>query len=171
MHRSIRSALALSLALAALAAAPAARAEGDVAVELTASRVTRSQGRDVLAPAEQARPGDLIQYRALYRNKGAAEARGLKATLPIPRGTHYIAGSATPRRVEASLDGHAFALVPLTRQVRLPDGRTVTREVPASEYVALRWSLGALPAKQERAVTARVRIQSTEVAIVPMIER
>jgi hypothetical protein len=142
MHRSIRSALALSLALAAFAAVPAARAEGDVAVELTANRVTRSQGRDVL-----------------------------EATLPIPRGTHYIAGSATPRRVEASLDGHTFAPVPLTRQVRLPDGRTVTREVPASEYVALRWSLGALPAKQERAVTARVRIQSTEVAIVPMIER
>ena len=166
MHRSIRSPLAFALALAALAAAPSARAAGDVTVELTANRVTRSQGRDVLAPAEQARPGDLIQYRALYRNAGKGEARGFAATLPIPRGTHYVPGSATPRRVEASLDGRTFAPVPLLRKERTADGRTVTREVPASEYVALRWSLGLLPANQSREVTARVRIEPTQVAAV-----
>ena len=164
MHRSIRSSLALACVLAAFAAAPTARAAGDVTVELTANRVSKSQGRDVLAPAEQARPGDVIQYKALYRNAGQAEARGFAATLPIPRGTHYVPGSASPRRVEASLDGRSFAPVPLKRQVRLPDGRTVTREVPASEYVALRWSLGVLPARQAREVTARVRIEAAQVA-------
>jgi len=162
MHRSIRTALAL--AFVALVAAPAARAQGGVTVELTASRVTKTQGRDVLAPAEQARPGDLLEYRALYRNDGKVEARGLAATLPIPRGTRYVPGSALPRRVEASLDGRTFAPVPLTRKVRTADGRVVTREVPASEYVALRWPLGALPASQSRAVTARVRIEPAQVA-------
>ena len=77
MHRSIRSTLALALAMAALAAAAVAHAAGGVTVELTANRVTKSQGREVLAPAEQARPGDLLEYRALYKNGGKSEARGL----------------------------------------------------------------------------------------------
>ena len=164
MHRSIRSSLAFALALTALAAAAVAHAAGGVTVELTANRVTKSQGRDVLTPAEQARPGDLLEYRALYKNEGKAEARGLSATLPIPRGTQYVPGTALPRRVEASLDGRTFAPVPLTRKVRTADGRTVTREVPVSEYVALRWPLGALPANQSREVTARVRIEPAQVA-------
>jgi uncharacterized repeat protein (TIGR01451 family) len=164
MHRSNRSTLALALAMAALVAASVAHAAGGVTVELTANRVTKSQGRDVLAPAEQARPGDLLEYRARYKNDGKSEARGLAATLPIPRGTQYVPGTALPRRVEASLDGHTFAPVPLTRKVRLADGRTVTREVPVSEYVALRWPLGALPASQSREVTARVRIEPAQVA-------
>jgi uncharacterized repeat protein (TIGR01451 family) len=165
MHRSIRSSLALACVLAAFAAVPTtARAAGDVTVELTANRVTKSQGRDVLAPAEAARPGDVIQYKALYKNGGKTEARGFAATLPIPRGTHYVQGTASPKRVEASLDGRTFAPIPLTRKVRLPDGRTVTRDVPASEYVALRWSLGVLPAQAAREVTARVRIAAAQVA-------
>lgn len=164
MHRSIRATLAFALALAALAAVPPAYAASGVTVELTANRVTKSQGRDVLAPAEQARPGDLLEYRATYKNEGQSEARSLAATLPIPRGTQYVPGTALPRRVEASLDGRTFAPIPLTRKVRLADGRTVTREVPASEYVALRWPLGALPAKQSREVTARVRIEPVQVA-------
>ena len=164
MHRSIRSTLALALAFAALTAAAPAFADGAVQVQLTANRVTRSQGRDVLAPAEQAQPGDLLEYRATYKNAGTTEARGLMATLPIPRGTRYVTGSALPRRVEASLDGRTFAPIPLTRKVRLADGRTVTREVPASEYVALRWPLGVLPASQSREVAARVRIEPVQLA-------
>ncbi len=162
MHRSIRSPLALACVLAAFAAP--AFAAGDVTVELTANRVTKAQGRDVLSAAEQARPGDVIQYRALYRNAGKGAARGLLATIPIPRGTHYVPGTANPKRVEASLNGRTFAPVPLTRKVRTADGRTVTREVPPEEYVALRWSLGALPAQTAREVAARVRIEPAALA-------
>ncbi len=164
MHRSIHWALALALIGTVVVTAPVARAAGSVTVELTANRVTKAQGRETLASAEQARPGELLEYRALYRNGGTSEARGLAATLPIPVGTQYVPGTATPSRVEASLDGRTFAPVPLTRRVRTADGRTVVREVPVSEYRALRWSLGSLPARQARAVTARVRIQPTEVA-------
>src|SRR5262249_48844761 len=157
-----RLTLALLIAAAASIAARPARAgdpgtRGAVAVELTAKRVTKAQGKEVLAPADQAQPGELLEYRALYRNDGAREARGLVATLPIPRGTQYVPGSALPRRVEASLDGRTFAPAPLKRMERAADGRTLEREVPPSEYRALRWPLGVLPARQSRAVSARVR--------------
>lgn len=162
MHRSVRTLLAFAV-VAALHAAPA-RAAGDVSVKLTAQRVTRVEGREVLASAESARPGETLQYRATYRNNGTSEARGLAATLPIPVGTSYVPGSANPARVEASLDGRTFASVPLMRKERTADGRTVVREVPVSEYRALRWPLGTLTAQKERAVIARVRITPTEVA-------
>ena len=173
MHRSIRLTLAIAIAAAASVAArpahaakadPAKPAVGSVAVELSANRVTKAQGKEVLVPAEEAKPGELLEYRALYRNDGAGEAKGLMATLPIPRGTQYVAGSALPRRVEASLDGRTFAPVPLKRTVKTPDGRTVVQEVPVAEYRALRWPLGALPAKEQRTVSARVRVEPTPVA-------
>jgi uncharacterized repeat protein (TIGR01451 family) len=172
MHRFVRLMLAIAIAaavarpaLAAAASTPTAKpATGSVAVELTANRVTKQQGKEVLVAAAEAKPGELIEYRALYRNDGASEAKGLLATLPIPRGTQYVAGSALPRGVQASLDGRTFAAVPLKRTVKTPDGRTVVQEVPVSEYRALRWSLGALPSRNQRTVSARVRVEPAAVA-------
>jgi uncharacterized repeat protein (TIGR01451 family) len=174
MQRFVRLMLAIAIAAApgisfrpafAATTSLAKPAAGTVAVELTANRVTKAQGKEVLVPAEQAKPGELIEYRALYRNDGASEAKGLLATLPIPRGTQYVAGSALPRGVQASLDGRAFAAVPLKRTVRLPDGRTVVQDVPVAEYRVLRWPLGALPARDKRTVSARVRVEPTAVAV------
>jgi hypothetical protein len=76
-----------------------------------------------------------------------------------------VKGSASPQKVEASLDGQTFAPVPLMRKEKTADGRTVMREVPVAEYRALRWPLGNLSAKQSRTVTARVRVESTQVAV------
>ena len=173
MHRFVRLTLAITIAAAAGGVTPpafaadshAAPAKGSVAVELTAQRVTKAQGKEVLVPADEAKPGELIEYRALYRNDGAGEAKGLMATLPIPRGTQYVAGSALPRGVQASLDGHTFAPVPLKRTVKTPDGRSVVQEVPVAEYRALRWPLGALPSRDQRTVSARVRVETATVAV------
>jgi uncharacterized repeat protein (TIGR01451 family) len=176
MHRFVRLTLAIAIAAAAGAVSRPAHAAGPVpptaakpaagavAVELTAKRITKDQGREVLVAADEAKPGELLEYRALYRNDGATEAKGLMATLPIPRGTQYVAGSALPRGVQASVDGHTFAPVPLKRTVKTPDGRTVVQEVPVAEYRALRWPLGALPSRDQRTVSARVRVETTNVA-------
>jgi uncharacterized repeat protein (TIGR01451 family) len=171
MHRFIRLTLAIALAAVAGGVTPIAHAAGSsapkpgaVAVELTANRITRTQGKEVLVPAEKAKPGELIEYRARYHNDGTSEAKGLMATLPIPNGTQYVAGSASPRGVEASLDGRTFAPVPLKRTVKTPDGRTVEQEVPLAEYRTLRWPLGSLAAHDQRTVSARVRVEPTAVA-------
>ena len=176
MHRFVRLTLAIAIAAAAGAVSRPAHAAGPVpptaakpaagavVVELTAKRVTKDQGREVLVAADEAKPGELLEYRALYRNDGATEAKGLMATLPIPRGTQYVAGSALPRGVQASVDGHTFAPVPLKRTVKTQDGRTVVQEVPVAEYRALRWPLGALPSRDQRSVSARVRVETTNVA-------
>ncbi len=161
---SFKRALVAMLTVAALAAPVVASADGAVRVALTAQRVTTANGREVLVPAEKARPGDVIEYRATYTNDGASTARQMLATLPIPAGLEYLGGSAAPATVQASLDGRSFAPVPLTRKERLADGRVVVREVPASEYRWLRWPVGSLGSKRSFAVAARARVATSDVA-------
>lgn len=165
MHQWMKRPLASALAMAALLSPAIVFADGDVTVQLTANRMTsNASGKEVAAPADHAKPGDVIEYLATYHNSGAARAQKIAATLPIPAGTEYIAHSASPAPVTASLDGTTFEALPLMRKVRLADGREVMREVPASDYRYLRWTLGTLEARGEKSVRARVRVANTSVA-------
>lgn len=165
MHRFLQRSLAILLVAAASVAPASAFAAGHVSVALTAQKVTLTDGHETFGPADRAKPGETLEYRATYRNDGARDVRDLVATLPIPNGAEYVAATATPSPVLASLDGRTYAPVPLTRLERAADGRMVVREVPASAYRSLRWSLGALPAKGARTVTARVRIAPAVAAV------
>ncbi len=165
MLRSSKRTIAVAIAFGVLMLAPAlARAGGDVSVVLTAQRVTLANGKEALVSAERARPGDVIEYRAVYRNGGSRPVRDLAATLPVPQGMEFLPGAAAPQPMLASLDGKTFEPMPLQRRVRLADGREVTREVPAAEYRFLRWSLGTLGARESRTVMARVRVSPLEIA-------
>jgi len=146
--------MALLLTIAGVVAAHA-----EVQIQLTAHRVQKNdRGIEVLAPAEEIKPGQLVEYRAVYTNQGAKGVEKLLATLPIPAGTELVASTAAPAGPMASLDGSSYAPMPLRRKVRLADGREVTRDVPLSEYRYLRWSLGTLGPEQEKTVKARVRV-------------
>jgi uncharacterized repeat protein (TIGR01451 family) len=130
-------------------------------VNLTAHRVTSgSNGREVLAPGDKARPGEVVEYQALYTNVSTDGVRQLVATLPIPDGMEYLPSTAVPAQVQASLDGNSFAAVPLRRKVKLADGREVMRDVPTSEYRWLRWTLGSLEGNGQETVRARVRVNA-----------
>ena len=164
MHRFVRTGFTVAALSVALCATGVAFAGDDVAVTLTAHKVERENGREILRAAETARPGDLIEYHARYRNTTSGALREVAATLPVPAGLEYVAGTAAPNSVLASLDGRTFAPIPLTRRVRLADGREVTRTVPVSEYRYLRWPLGTLGARADRTVRARMRVVSEPVA-------
>jgi uncharacterized repeat protein (TIGR01451 family) len=154
--------LVLALAVAGLGIHALAFASGDVSVSLTAHRVAVSQGKEALVPAEQAKPGEVIEYRATYHNAGANVVRDLKAVLPVPAGLEYLPLSASPAVLEASLDGKRFEPVPLQRRVRMPDGRVELQDVPSVEYRYLRWSLGTLDPDASLAVKARMRVSPVE---------
>jgi uncharacterized repeat protein (TIGR01451 family) len=158
MSISLRRTFAIAIVSVALFAPALAFADGDVHVALTAQRVTVANGHDVFVSADKARPGDVLEYRAVYRNDGRNAVRDLFATLPVPNGLEYLPKTAAPAVVLASTDGQSFAPVPLVRKERAADGREVIREVPHSEYRALRWSIGTLAAKEARTVRARMRV-------------
>lgn len=154
----------LAAALAALAAAclaaPAAfaqKASTPLESRLVARKVVAADGRETFVDAGSARPGDVIEYVATYRNTGTKAITGLQATVPIPAQTEFLPGTARPARALASVDGRAFAAIPLKRTV-VRDGRPVEEPVPYREYRALRWFVAELGGDKSEDFALRVRV-------------
>ncbi len=149
-----------TLGLAGLAAAQPTQVSSTLQVE----RVVMVDARPVLKPVTAGRPGDVLEYRASYDNRGASAANGFVAELPIPAGTTYVAHSAQPANAQASTDGVHFAALPLMRTVKMANGTTGPQPVPLADYRALRWSLGNLPAGKRVQVQARVQVDPVAAA-------
>ena len=168
LRRAVSTALLVALGTAAAVAwtpTAAAQSKGDVQISLVARKVTTgADGKEKLLAADTARPGELIQYDAVYQNKGQRDVHKLAPTLPIPAGMEFVAESAVPAATHASLDGRTFAPFPLMRKVKRPDGRLEEQPVPLAEYRALRWSGGDLAAGATTRVVARVRLQTNVAA-------
>ena len=156
MSRWIRAALA---AFAMVASGAEAQKPGtDVETRLEARKVVAAgDGKETFAPAGQARPGDVIEYVATYRNTTRQPIRNLDGTLPIPQQTEFLPGSQKPAQANASLDGLTYAPIPLTRKVQR-DGMTVDEAVPTRDYRFIRWHADVLGAEKSVAFTARVRV-------------
>lgn len=159
--------MSLAIALCIVILMPStgvAAGDSDVMVTLTANKVTSGQnGKETFAVAREARPGEMLEYRAVYRNQGKQSVHNVLAVLPVPaNGLSYIPASASPQQVWASLDGQKFEVAPLMRTVALPDGKRESRPVPVSEYRYLRWDLGILKPGAQAVVTARMRMAQLE---------
>jgi uncharacterized repeat protein (TIGR01451 family) len=148
--------VALSPAMAQVAGTQASKA---VEAKLTVFQVGKNaDGKETLLSADKAAPGDTLEYQTVYQNNGKSPVKALDATLPLPAGLAYVAGSARPANAQASVDGKVFAAMPLKAMVKTPGGKLEEQLVPLSEYRALRWSLGDLPADGKSAVSARALV-------------
>jgi len=150
-----------SLLLFFVVISPFARAQSadDVSSTLVVNRVvTQADGKETKEPAKTAKPGDLLEYVAEYRNTGKTPAKKLEATLPIPSGTEYVPDSAKPAGAWASLDGNTFEPMPLKRKVKQTDGKLVEELIPYVEYRFLRWPAQDLPAGQSLKYSVRAKL-------------
>lgn len=148
------------LGIAALVAAMPllAQQEGPIETRLEARKVVRAaDGQESFTAATDAKPGDVIEYVATYRNRARAPVRNLEATLPIPGNTEYVPMSANPPAAKASVDSRAWGNLPLTRKV-VRQGVEVEEAVPVREYRSLRWSPGELGGEKTLTFSARVRV-------------
>jgi uncharacterized repeat protein (TIGR01451 family) len=164
LDQSMKKFLSFCIFCAALLVGQAAWAQSQVTSALVAQLVEMVDGKAVLKPAAQSKPGDVIDYSNTYKNSGSAAAEKLLATLPVPVGTTLVSGSAQPGSALASTDGSVFAPMPLMRSVRQSDGSQRSEPVPMADYRALRWDLGTLAAGRTAVVSLRVRIDSTAAA-------
>jgi uncharacterized repeat protein (TIGR01451 family) len=164
MQGLTRRTLAIAIVAAALFVPLAAFADAPVHVSLTAQHVSVANGKEVFTTADKARPGDVLEYRATYRNDAHSAVREMQATLPLPEGVEFVPGTATPAGVTASLDGRTFEPLPIVRRTVGSDGRTIVREVPVSQYRYLRWPLGTLNGCAARTVVARARVTPIQTA-------
>lgn len=131
----------------------------DVTSTLIVSRiVVQPDGKEASEPAKTAKPADVLEYIAEYRNSGSRAATRLEATLPIPSGTEYVPDSAKPATAMASLDGVTFDVIPLKRKVKQPDGKIAEQLVPYAEYRFLRWPPRDLATGNSVTYTARAKV-------------
>jgi uncharacterized repeat protein (TIGR01451 family) len=153
-----------AVAAVILIAIPALAADkGSITVELTSRKVvSATNGNDKLERADKAKPGDVIEYTAVYRNKGKGNATNVKGIIPVPKGTVFIPGSAKPSQINASLDDKEYTPLPLKRKMTLPSGKVELRDVPYEQYRYIRWDLKTLSPGKSATVSVRVKI-STEV--------
>jgi uncharacterized repeat protein (TIGR01451 family) len=148
-----------SINIAAADVATTVNSASKVEAKLTGFKITRDVGnKEVLSSADKVAPGDLLIYQVVYQNNGKSLLKQLTATLPLPIGTTYVAESARPANVTASLDGKEFAVMPLKRLVKKADGKFEEQAIPLAEYRALRWELGTLAEKNKVEVSARARV-------------
>ncbi|MFM7026164.1 MAG: hypothetical protein ACKOWC_08945 [Limnohabitans sp.] len=137
------------------AATAPAQTEPVVKAELIQLQVLQENGKEILKPVQTVKPGDLIEYKVTYTNRGTKPVRDVVAQLPIPEGLEYQPRSARPApTAEASVKNGAFAREPLMR-----DAAGGKKEpVPYSEYRQLRWTLGQIAAGARTEVSARARV-------------
>ena len=136
-----------------------------VTSSLTANRVELVNGKTVLHPATEAKPGDVLEYRATYTNRGDGAVEHLQATVPIPSGTTLIADTPMPASAQASTDARTFAALPLMRRVAKSDGSSRLEPVPLADYRALRWDVGSLNPGKATMVSMHVRINPVAVSL------
>jgi uncharacterized repeat protein (TIGR01451 family) len=156
LQRGVLSACILAYSGLSLAKGENAQVEG----VLEQSRIVQIDGKEALQPADRVSPGDLLQYRVRYSNKGATAANNLVVTLPIPKGLEYTPSDSLPKAALASLDGQRFEAIPIKRWVKSADGQEVLKDVPLSQYRALRWQVDQLQAGKSVAFSARARVES-----------
>ena len=158
--------------LSLLAGSAVAQSQQDVVVTMEVKKVVKGDdGKESLESADQAKPGDILQYTATYANKVKKTWRDMEATIPIPPYTEYVPGSSRPAGAKASLDGQSFQAIPLRRKVKQADGKEVTQLVPYGEYRTLRWFVGKLSENQELKFSTRVKVLSNEAPAAPSAEK
>jgi uncharacterized repeat protein (TIGR01451 family) len=134
----------------------------DLSVKLVAYQVILNGNKEALVAADKVKPGDVIEYQAVYSNAGSAAAQSVAATVPIPSGLGFLTDSARPAAEQASLDGKTFSSFPLTRKARTANGIMEEKPVAPSEYRALRWQIKQLAPGSSVTVALRAHVLTNE---------
>ena len=132
-----------------------------ISVEIKAYKVTISEsedGEELLTRVDEVKPGEVIEYQAVYTNTTGKDIVNILATVPIPTNTTYIDESARPGNASASLDGVKFDTIPLKQKVTSEDGKVEERLVPPADYRFTRWTIKKLGAGKEKVFKVRVKI-------------
>ena len=128
-----------------------------IQITLTQRAVTGRQSDNELS---HVRPGDQVEYRAVYANTSQAPVV-VVATLPIPQHMVYQPKSAHASSGAAALAATTeaqYAAEPLQRRVVDASGKPKNVPVPYAEYRTMRWNLGAIPAGKKVTVSLRANV-------------
>lgn len=127
-------------------------------ITLSRSKIIVENGKEVLQKADIAKPGDIFEEVATYKNTSSGALKDFVPMLPVPPNTELILGSIKPSNAKASTDGKTFSEMPLKRKLRQPNGVEVEQPVPLSDYRYLRWYPGEIGAGKSQVFSARFKL-------------
>jgi uncharacterized repeat protein (TIGR01451 family) len=131
-----------------------ATAEEPLVVTMEAYLVqVTADGEESLTPTSTANPGDIILYRAVFKNEGVEPLRMLQPVIPVPAGLRYVSDSGLPEPSEVSLDGSNFQAFP---PVDFLSGQPLNPQF----YRALRWQLDELAPGDSFEAELRARLSN-----------
>ncbi|MEQ3724905.1 hypothetical protein [Alcanivorax sp.] len=139
-------------------------ADAPLSSQMESYLVTSKDGKEVVEEAEQASPGDIVEYRLTYTNNGDQPLSGLIITGPIPANTVYLENSAATQvnaDFTVSIDnGDSFQAEPITKTITGENGQSKNVEVSPSDYTQVRWQpKGSLQPDQVQEYRYRVTVQ------------
>lgn len=155
--------VAFALAIS-LAAAAAAKPRIVVAIQQSKEIVetTDAGNKTRLVPATSASPGEVLEYVLSYKNEGDEAATNAVIEDPIPKGTTFLANTATGESAEITFSsdgGKTFAVpVKLTYEIKLPSGAVERRVATPAEYTNVRWTVKQIAPGARGQVSFRVRV-------------
>jgi uncharacterized repeat protein (TIGR01451 family) len=155
--------VAFALAIS-LAAAAAAKPRIVVAIQQSKEIVETSDAgnKTRLVPATSASPGEVLEYVLSYKNDGDEAATNAVIEDPIPKGTTFLANTATGENAEITFSsdgGKTFAVpVKLTYEIKLPSGGIERRVATPAEYTNVRWTVKQIAPGASGQVSFRVRV-------------
>lgn len=151
----------IALGLLSLAGPALAKPRLEISIG-QAKELIESGKKPRLVPIKAASPGDVVQYTLTYSNKGDEVANDAVIDDPIPKGTTYLADSATAEGAEIAFSsdgGKTYAApVKLTYEVRLPSGEVEKRSATPADYTHVRFIIKRVPAGTSGTVAFRVRV-------------
>ncbi len=142
----LRSITMITVLVAGLAAAAQVRADAPLTGSMEARKVVQqASGREVLLPASQVSPSDVIEYRLTYANNSEEALRNVSVIDPIPHGTEYISLTATRPEtgsVEFSIDrGESYHSWPVRYKKVHEDGTEEWLDATPQMVSHIRWTI------------------------------
>ena len=137
--------------------------ESPLASSLESYLVVNEGSEERLMPAQEAGPGDTIEYRLLYTNVSERTLSGLVVNGPIPDSTSYVGGSDNASvnadfTVSAGAEGD-FQAEPYVRLVTDANGNQQEEVVPPEDYTQLRWQpVESIAPEQTQTYVYRVKV-------------
>lgn len=157
--------ISLFLLAGALSAQQAAapEAESPLKSTMTSFIVQTTAEGESFAPADKIEPGNVIEYRIVYRNEADRPLRQIKAGALIPESTFYVPESATASGSQDllfSIDGgETYAVPPIHYTRSKEDGTTEQAVASPDMYNRIRWVIPVLEPGAERTLVYRVQVQ------------
>jgi uncharacterized repeat protein (TIGR01451 family) len=128
-----------------------------------AGLVERNKEAIPVEKAAAVNPGETINWTITSENGGSAPARDYKTVGQIPKGTTFVAGSATAEgstTVVYSIDnGQTYSVQPMIEE-KQADGSTKPVPAPTSMYTQVRYEWAdPLAANSKLSATYKVRVK------------